>query len=142
MRLAGNPDHRFWFPPASCRECGTDLADAPVIAQRRHQVTDIRPVPPPVVTEYVAQAKQCPWCDAVSEGRLPAFVRARASFGPEACAQAANLACGHHVPMQRAAELMSQLAGVKVSAGWMAGIRRKAAALVGAAGSWSGCGNC
>jgi len=30
---------------------------------------------------------------------------------------AANLACGHHVPVQRAAELMSQMAGVKVSAG-------------------------
>ena len=134
MKLIDDPDHRFWFPPASCRECGTDLADAPVMAQRRHQVTDIRPVPPPEVTEYVAQAKRCPWCEAVSEGELPAFVRARASFGPEACAHAANLACGHHVPVQRAAELMSQLAGVKVSTGWMAGIRPKAAALVEGSG--------
>ena len=134
MKLIDDPDHRFWFPPASCRECGTDLADAPVMAQRRHQVTDIRPVPPPEVTEYVAQAKRCPWCEAVSEGELPGFVRARASFGPEACAQAANLACGHHVPVQRAAELMSQLAGVPVSTGWMAGIRGKAAALVEASG--------
>ena len=134
MRLADNPDHRFWYPPASCRECGTGLAGVPVIAQRRHQVTDIRPAPPPEVTEHVAQAKQCPWCDAVSEGELPAFVRARASFGPEACAQAANLACGHHVPVQRAAELMSQLAGVQVSTGWMAGIRPKAAALVEGSG--------
>jgi transposase len=134
MCLVDDPDHRLWYPPASCRECGTDLADAPVIAQRRHQVTDIRPAPPPEVTEHVAQAKQCPWCDAVSEGELPAFVRARASFGPEAFAQAANLACGHHVPVQRAAELMSQLAGVRVSTGWMAGIRGKAAALVAGSG--------
>src|SRR5881275_3199469 len=86
MRLIDDPDRRFWCPPASCRECGTDLTGAPVIAQRRHQVTDIRPAPPPEVTEYVAQAKRCPWCEAVSEGELPAFVRARASFGPEACA--------------------------------------------------------
>jgi transposase len=134
MCLVDDPDHRFWYPPASCRECGADLADAPVMAQRRHQVTDIRPAPPPEATEHVAQAKQCPWCDAVSEGELPAFVRARASFGPEACAQAANLACGHHVPVQRAAELMSQLAGVQVSTGWMAGIRGKAAAPVAGSG--------
>jgi transposase len=87
MRLVGDPDHRFWYPPTPCRECGTDLAGVPVIAQRRHQVRDIRPAPPPEVTGHVAQAKQCPWCDAVSEGGLPAFVRARASFGPEASAR-------------------------------------------------------
>jgi transposase len=53
---------------------------------------------------------------------------------PEACAQAANLACGHHVRVHRAAELMSQLDGVKVSTGWMVGIRGKAAALVEGSG--------
>ena len=134
MKLVDDPDHRLWFPPASCRKCGTDLADAPVIAQRRHQVTDIEPAPPPVVTEYVAQAKQCPWCEAVSEGELPAYVRARASFGPETHAQAANLTCANHIPVQRAAGLMSQMAGVTVSAGWVAGVRGKAAALVAGSG--------
>jgi transposase len=134
MKLADDPDHRLWFPPWSCRECGTDLADAPVIAQRRHQVTDTGPAPPPVVTEYVAQAKQCPCCEAVSEGELPAHVRARASFGPETHAQAANLTCANHIPVQRAAELMSQMAGVTVSAGWVAGVRGKAAALVAGSG--------
>jgi transposase len=134
MKLIDDPDHRLWFPPAWCRECGTDLADAPVLAQRRHQVTDIEPAPPPVVTEYVAQAKRCPWCEAVSEGELPAHVRARASFGPETHAQAANLTCANHVPVQRAAGLMSQMAGVTVSAGWVAGVRGKAAALVAGSG--------
>jgi len=134
MKLIDDPDHRLWFPPWSCRECGTDLADTPVIARRRHQVTDIEPAPPPVVTEYVAQAKQCPWCEAVSEGELPAHVRARASFGPETHAQAANLTCANHVPVQRAAGLMSQMAGVTVSAGWVAGVRGKAAALVAGSG--------
>lgn len=134
MKLTDDPDRRLFYPPASCRECGTDLADAPVIGQRRHQVTDIRPAPPPEVTEHVAQARQCPWCDAVSEGELPWFVRARASFGPEVHAQAANLACGNHIPVQRAAELMSQMAGVPVSTGWMAGVRGKAAGLVEGSG--------
>jgi transposase len=71
----------------------------------------------------------------VTEGELPAHVRARASFGPETCAHAANLTCGHFVPAGRAAELLAQMTGVAVSTGWMAGIRGKAAGLVEASGS-------
>jgi len=61
-------------------------------------------------------------------------VRARASYGPETSAQAANLAVGHYIPVYRAALLLCQLAGVAVSTGWMAGIRGKAAALVETSG--------
>lgn len=134
MRLVDDPDERLEFPPAVCRGCGAGLAGEPVLDQRRHQVTDIAPPPPPRVTEYVAQAKACPCCGAVSEGALPAHVRARASYGPEVHAQAANLACGHHVPIGRSAALLAQLAGVTVSTGWMAGLRGKAAALIEAGG--------
>jgi transposase len=130
MRLVDDPDERLFFPPEACRECGTGLAGEPAVAQRRHQVTDIEPAPAPTVTEYVAQAKQCPCCETVSEGELPAHVRARASFGPEVSAQAANLTAGHHIPVYRATLLPCELAGAAVSAGWMAGIRGKAAALV------------
>jgi transposase len=99
MRLVDDPDERFWYPPAACRECGTGLAAAPVTAQRRHQVTDIGPAPAPTVTEHVAQAKQCPCCGTVTEGELPPHVRARASFGPETHARsptgAVPLCCGN-----------------------------------------------
>jgi transposase len=134
MRLVDDPDERLFCPPAACCGCGGGLAGAPVTAQRRHQVTDIEPAPAPKVTEYVAQAKECPGCGTVTEGALPAHVRARASFGPETCAQAANLVSGHHIPIYRATLLLCQLAGIAVSAGWMAGIRGKAAALVEASG--------
>ena len=92
------------------------------------------PAPAPKVIEYVAQAKECAGCGAVTAGELPAHVRARASYGPETCAQAANLVSGHHIPVYRATLLLCQLAGVAVSTGWMAGIRGKAAALVEASG--------
>ncbi len=71
---------------------------------------------------------------AVTEGALPAFVRARASFGPETCAQAANPTCGNYIPVGRAAVLLREMAGAGVSAGWMAGVRGKAAALVAGSG--------
>ena len=134
MGLVDDPDETVFCPPAACRGCGAGLAGEPAAAQRRHQVTDIAPAPAPKVTEYVAQAKECPCCGAVTEGELPAHVRARASYGPEVSAQAANLTTGHHIPIWRATLLLCQLAAVKVSAGWMAGIRGKAAALVQASG--------
>ncbi len=102
-------------------------------AERRHQVTDIEPAPAPVVTEYRAQAKCCPGCGATSVGELPGHVRARASYGPETCAQATNL-IAHHVPVFRSTILLAQLAGIRVSTGWMAGVRGKAAALVASSG--------
>jgi transposase len=134
MNLVDDPDETIDCPPAACCGCGADLAGAPVTAQRRHQVTDIAPAPAPKVTEYVAQAKECAGCGTVTAGELPAHVRARASYGPETCAQAANLVSGHHIPVYRATLLLCQLAGIAVSTGWMAGIRGKAAALVEASG--------
>ena len=82
----------------------------------------------------MAQAKECAGCGTVTAGELPAHVRARASYGPETCAQAANLVSGHHIPVHRATLLLCQLAGIAVSTGWMAGIRGKAAALVEGSG--------
>jgi transposase len=134
MKLVEHPDERLFYPPAACRECGADLAAEPVAAQRRHQVTDIEPAPAPKVTEHVAQAKRCSCCGTVTEGELPPHVRARASYGPETCAQAANLVCGHHIPIWRSTLVLCQLAGAAVSTGWMAGIRGRAAALIGASG--------
>jgi hypothetical protein len=98
MNLVDDPDETIGCPPAACCGCGADLAGAPVTAQRRHQVTDIEPAPAPKITEYVAQAKECAGCGTVTAGELPAHVRARASYGPETCAQAANLVSGHHIP--------------------------------------------
>src|ERR1019366_8479968 len=69
-----------------------------------------------------------------STGELPGHVRARASYGPETCAQAANLVSGHYIPIYRATLLLCQLAGISVPSGWMAGVRGKAAALVAACG--------
>ncbi len=105
MNLVDDPDETINCPPAACGGCGADLSRAPVTAQRRHQVTDISPAPPPAVTEYVAQAKECASCGTVTAGELPAHVRARASYGPETCAQAGNLVCGHHIPVHRATVL-------------------------------------
>ena len=107
MCLVDDPDESIQCTPAACCGCGADLGSAPVTAQRRHQVTDIAPAPAPKITEYVAQAKQCAGCGTVTAGKLPAHVRARASYGPQTCAQAANLVSGHYIPIYRATLLLA-----------------------------------
>ena len=134
MNLVDDPDEVIECPPAACRSCGADLAGALVAAERRHQVTDIEPAPAPRTREYRAQAKQCACCGEITAGDLPAGVRARASYGPEVSAQAANLVSGHHIPIHRATLLLCQLAGIEVSTGWMAGIRGRAASLLESSG--------
>jgi transposase len=133
MKLVDDPDETFCCPPIECCGCGADLGCEPVWAERRHQVTDVQPAPAPTVIEYRAQAKQCPGCGTTSVGELPAHVKARAGFGPGAHAQAANL-LAHHVPIYRSTVLLAQMAGIKVSTGWMAKVRGKAAALVTSSG--------
>jgi hypothetical protein len=52
--------------------------------------------------------------------RLAEACRVIAVLTAQAHAQAANLVLGHHVPVYRAALLLCELAGITVSAGWMA----------------------
>ena len=128
LRQVSRPDETVVCAPPRCGGCGESLADAAVSGVQKLQESDVSPPPPPRVTKYQVQAKMCGRCGTVTAGRPPAGVTGRAQYGPEVHAQAANLASAHHVPVTRAAELLGDLAGVNVSAGFMAGVRGKAAA--------------
>jgi transposase len=128
LRQVASPDDTVVCAPAACGRCGAGLAGAPVTGVQKLQEFDITPPPPPRVTEYQVQARACGRCGAVTAGQPPARITGRAQYGPEAHAQAANLASAHHVPVGRAARLMGEATGLPVSAGWMAGVRHKAAA--------------
>ena len=52
MPLVDNPDEIITCDVTRCGQCGADLADAPISRVERRQVTDVRPPPPPRVTEY------------------------------------------------------------------------------------------
>jgi transposase len=128
LRLVDDPDETVYCPPPVCGCCGGDLADAPVTGQQRRQVTEIAPPPPPRVTEYRVQAKECGTCGATTVGVPPAFAKARAGYGPDTHAQGCNLVVGHFLPIGRAVAVLRQVGGIIVSTGWMAGVRGKAAA--------------
>lgn len=130
LALVDDPDDRIPIPAPSRCGCGCDLAEEPVTAVRRRQVHDLAPVPDPVVTEYAAEVKDCPQCGEPVVGQFPPGVNAPASYGPEVTAKAADVALGHFVPLGRALAILEDLAGMKVSLGWMAGLRPRAAALL------------
>jgi transposase len=106
MNLIDDPDETLECPPAVCCGCGADLAGEPVTAQRRHQVGHRHRPGTGAEDHRVRGAKECAGCGAVTAGELPAHVRARASYGPETCAQATNLVSGHHIPVYRATLLL------------------------------------
>lgn len=126
--LSDDPDETIECAPAECGRCGRDLTGEPAVRTERRQRWDITPPPPPYITEYRKITKVCPCCQAASAGQVPADVTSRVVYGPETRAHAVNLVSGHHVPVVRAALLLRRMAGIKVSTGWIAGIRGRAAA--------------
>jgi transposase len=130
LRLVDDPDERIGIPaPAVCR-CGCSLAEQPVTGVRRRQVHDLPEIPAPVVTEYAADIKCCPECRAEAVGGFPAGVNAPAQYGPEIATAVADVVVGHHVPVHRSTILVMELLGMRVSTGFAAGLRGRAAGLI------------
>ena len=131
LKQSDAPDHVIGCGPAACGCCGHDLADIPDAWMQKRQVFEAAPPPPPVVTEYQVLAKQCPACGETSIGLAPAGVTGRVQYGPRVHASAALAVCANYLPVARAARLVAALTGVSISAGFIAGIRGKAAARLG-----------
>jgi transposase len=132
LKQSPDPDETVSCGPAACGCCGHDLAGEPVLGTpQKRQVFEASPPPPPTVTEYQVAAKQCPECGEVPVGLAPAGVTARVQYGPLVHAKAALAVCAHYLPIARAARLVAALTGVKVSAGFVAGVRARAAARLG-----------
>lgn len=130
LRLVDDPQERIPIPaPATCT-CGCSLAEQPVVGVRRRQVHDLPQIPAPVVTEYAADIKSCPGCRAVAVGEFPAGVNAPAQYGPQITTRVADVVLGHHVPVHRSTILVMELLGMRVSTGFAAGLRGRAAALI------------
>jgi transposase len=133
LRQSPDPGETVLCGPAACGCCGHDLGGEPVLGtpQKRQVFEAAPPPPPPSVTEYQVAAKQCPGCGEVSVGLAPAGVTGRAQYGPAVHAKTALAVCAHYLPVARAARLVAALTGVRVSAGFVAGVRGKAAARLG-----------
>ena len=111
--------------PACCGACGADLTGAQVIGKHLRQVVDLPPVVP-VVTDHVCYRLRCN-CGAETVADFPPAARAPVCFGPEVRAFATYLLDRQHLPVERTAELLEDLVGVKVSTGWLCAVQAEAA---------------
>jgi len=90
----------------------------------RRQVFDV-PEAGVEVTEHQLFAVGCGGCGAVTRASAPPGVGAPACYGPNVTAVAAYLAAQHHIPTDRVVEILADLAGIEVSAGWVADACRR-----------------
>lgn len=128
LRQVEDPDERITIPaPAACADCDHSLIEVPVGAVRRRQVFDLAELPPPRVTEYAAEVKCCPGCGRKSTGAFPEGIDSAAQYGPDITTKVADAVLGHHIPVHRSTLLVMELCGMKVSTGFAATLRGRAA---------------
>lgn len=131
LRQVDDPDERIAIPaPAACEGCAFSLAEVPVSAVRRRQVFDLAEPPPPHVIEYAADIKCCPDCGKKALGAFPAGVETAVQYGPDITTKVADAVLGHHIPVHRSTLLVMELCGLRVSTGFAASLRGRAARLL------------
>jgi len=130
LEMTEHPDEVIDHVPSACAGCGASLADAEVVDHQRRQVIDI-PVPTPVVSEHRAQTRLCNCCGKTTTASFPDGVRAPVSYGPRVRAVVVYLLARQHVPVQRTAEAMADLFGVKLSTGTVDSIYSEAGRRLG-----------
>ena len=120
-----DPDEVVVHAPQCCGGCGTDMAVAVVVAVEVRQVVDL--IPASVrVTDHVVERRRC-GCGYETAGVFPSPARAPVCWGPEVRALAVYLMDRQHLPVMRCAELLSDVLGAPVSAGWLCGVQLEAA---------------
>ncbi len=119
------PDEVVWYRPVVCGGCGGDLTLTPVVGIEARQVFDL-PAVRLQVTEHRAERRQC-GCGHLTTAAFPAVARAAACYGPGVRALGVYLGSRQHLPVARAAELLSEVLGVPCSSGWLAGLTAAAA---------------
>ena len=119
------PDQVVVHRPERCGGCGGDLTLAPVVGVEARQVFDL----PQVrlwVCEHRAERRACA-CGQVTAGVFPGLARAAACYGPGVRGLATYLLVGHHLPVERAAQVLEDGLGVGCSAGMLGGLPAEAA---------------
>ena len=120
-----DPDLVVTHAPPLCWSCGSGLEDAEIVSTERRQVFDL-PEIRLVVTEYVAERRRCR-CGCTTKATFPTAAIAPACYGPAIRALAAYLAVHQHLPMDRMAQLFSDVLSAPVSVGALAQMVTEAA---------------
>ena len=127
LARVANPDRTMVHFPSACRCCGAGLGDPPVPGTESRQVFDL-PEGRAEVTEHVAERRRCRCrCRTETKADFPIEAAAPACFGPAVPAVGLYLMVRHHIPVGRAAEILTDLLGVPVSTGVLGSLTAEAA---------------
>jgi len=124
-----DPDVTLIRRPVACSCCGSDLTGAPVVGTEVRQVIDL-PAIEAVVSDHVIEKRRCA-CGSVTAAEFPPEARAPVCWGPEVRAFAVYLMVRQHLPITRCAELLRDVLGAPVSAGWLCQVQLEAAGRLG-----------
>jgi transposase len=116
LAFSASPSEIVVHPVEVCSRCQADLRAVAVRAIERRQIVDV----PPAhlhITEHQAERKCCPHCHAETQASFPGSVPAPVQYGPGLGALAVYLVPHHLLPFKRAAEILSDLMGVRMSEG-------------------------
>ncbi len=115
LKMSNNPDVILSHSPNYCICCGEDLTgyEAQMVGSR--QVIDIPPIKP-VITEHGVYKIKCK-CGHENTAAFPQGIVAPVSYGPGVQSLVAYLSVRQYIPVERTAELISNVFGLPISTG-------------------------
>ena len=116
------------FPQGGC-DCGADLSQAADLGVARSYQQEEIPAAAPERVQHDLHLARCPCGREHPAARPPGVPDAPLSIGPRLRALAVYLVVFQHVPVERARDLISDVAGTAVSAGFIHSCLARAAGL-------------
>lgn len=113
------PQYTEVHPVLECQCCHTDLAGVAASKVEKRQVFDLPEVKLDV-TEHQAEIKTCPVCGQVNRAAFPEDVTQPTEYGPRVRALMVYFHLYHFIPLERTAEILSELYQQPVSDGTIA----------------------
>ena len=109
-----DPDRVVLHEVKVCECCGRDLRGAPIEQSQSRQVFDLPEMPSLDCVEHWIHARRCE-CGHLTSSSFPTGVTAPACYGPRIRALGIYLVSYQHLPYERAAEILTDWAGVPIS---------------------------
>jgi transposase len=121
-------DTRDYYPEGAC-SCGADLADAADLGVSRSYQQKEVPEPEAVTIQHDLHETRCACGKTHVAPRPPGVPDSAVSIGPRLRALAVYLLVFQHLPVERCRQLLSDVAGAEVSAGFIHSCLAKAASM-------------
>ncbi|CAM3887447.1 IS66 family transposase [Nocardiopsis rhodophaea] len=130
------PDQVIDHYPHVCGGCEAPLPVARPAGVRACQVFDLPEPAGLEVTEHRYHQLRCA-CGHTTAAPTEPGASAPACYGPRIAAVGAYLTSAHHLPVERAGEIMGDLLAARVSTGWLAGLGKRAHTLLEGFDAWA-----